>query len=101
GGLGDALTKLRYINIETPALPHDSRTTPEQHLLSQHQAFVSTLRAAGLYCCGGQTEEETAQVEADIEADLKKWLVDETERKKNRPKPKAKSTPKPKAPASK
>jgi hypothetical protein len=95
GDLGESLEKLRFINIETPALPYDSKTTAEQHMLSQHQAFVATLRAAGLYCCEGKTEEETAQVERDIEADLKKWLEDEKERKKNRPKPKAK--PKPKA----
>lgn len=92
GVLGESLEKLRYINIETPALPYDSKTTPEQHMLEQHRAFVSTLRAAGLYCCG-TTDEETAALETTIEADLKKWLEGEKERKKTKPKPKAKKTP--------
>lgn len=64
----EAMGKVRYINIETPATRPDKSITPEQHRVDQYRAVVATLKAAGLHCCG----DDTAAAEKAIEDELGK-----------------------------
>jgi hypothetical protein len=62
------LSKLRFINIETPQSPYDSKTKPEDLRVQSYRDVRATLGALGLDCCDakpaeGETESAVEKVE--------------------------------------
>ena len=62
------LSRLRFINVETPQSPYDSTTRPEDLRVESYRDVRATLGALGLDCCDakpaeGETESAVEKVE--------------------------------------
>jgi len=63
--INDAINRLRFINIETPADKIEHQTDDER--VSNFQFIASVLQSLNLYCCG----QDPKQAESGIETKLR------------------------------
>lgn len=69
------LSRLRYLNIETPRSPTRAGQTREQLRLESYAAIVEVLRAVGLHCCG----DDPAAGERRVREGLRRGTFEETD----------------------